>query len=343
MFNARSFSKFAFNSVSKLKLTSKQVEITKFNAEDFRIVEKPIIEIASNEAVVKVHYAPLIHYDIMKMTGITGAVLPYIPCVELSGIIEACAKKELIGRKVSYVSLKEGTLKSRIIVNLDEALILNDEVDLLNGCLMSCNPFTAVGVVETAINLGAKAFAVTTGNSNVGIQINRVAVDKGLKCISIVRSQNRVEEMKAIGQRYVLNSSSDEFVKHLNNLMGELDANVLFDSLSGPIVGKLMKGLPSNGIFVNFGTQTHEKMSGIDATDMRWGNKSMINFLVGPWIDKKIRENSFQVHKDYINSHFNIFKSDYGKVFNVKDLTSAVSYAQSKNDLLKVVIDMRSI
>lgn len=324
-------------------LTSKHVEVTEFHAKSFQIVERPLREIAENEAIIKIQYVPLIHYDIMKMTGITGAVLPYTPCVELSGIIEHAHDQKLIGKKASFISLKEGTLKSRIIVNLDELLILNDDIDLVSGCVLSCNPFTALGVVDMAISLGSKAFAVTTGNSNVGVQINRIAEDKGLKCISIVRSQKRVNEMKEIGQKYVIDSSDENFVKNLNDLMIELGANVIFDALSGPIVGKLMKALPKFGIMVNFGTQTHEKMSEIDATDLRWGFKEIKSFLVGPWIDQKIKEGNFEQFKEYINSHFEIFKTETGKLFDYSQLTEAVDYSEKKDDLLKVVIDVTKL
>lgn len=325
------------------KITTKLVEVKEYHGKSFQIVEKELPELKEDELLIKTSYVPLIHYDIMKMSGITNAPLPYVPCVELSGVIEKAANKDLIGRKVSYMTLKEGTLKSRIIAKEKEALILDDKFDLINGCIMSCNPFTALGIVDMAITLGCKAFAVTTGNSNVGIQINKIAQDKGLKCISIVRSEKRVQEMKDIGQKYVINSSDENFVKNLNALMIEIEASAIFDALSGPIVGKLLKALPKYGTLVNFGTQTHERMSDIDATDMRWGYKEMKTFLVGDWIDKKIAAQTFDTFKKYINDHMDIFISESGKVFSVDKMVEAVEYAEKKSDLLKVVIDLTSL
>ena len=183
---------------NSLKYTSKALQILKYNADSIAIKSFELPQIKENQLLIRIYYVPLIHYDLMTITGVSNKPLPYIPCVELSGIVEDASNKSLIGKKVSFLSLTEGTLKSRMIVNENKALILNDKFDLIKGSVMYCNPFTALGVVDTAIKLKAKSFAITCGNSNVGIQINKIAEDKGLKCISIVRSEKRAEEINKL-------------------------------------------------------------------------------------------------------------------------------------------------
>lgn len=314
--------------------------VKKINATEVDFEEKECRTLEKSEVLIKVKYVPLIHYDLMKMSGVTGAQFPYTPCVECSGIIEDAYNKNLIGKKVSFLSLKFGCLSNRIITTEDEVLILNDDADLLSGCQMSCNPFTASGIVDMAISLNAKAFAITAGNSHVGKIISNIAKDKGLICISIVRSSEKVKELELEGFKYIINSSLDTFIEDLNKLMISVEANVIFDTLAGSVVGKLMKALPKNGIFVNFGTQTHEPYSGIDATDMRWGNKEMRNFLVGPWIDKKIKEGTFESHKKYVSDNPKIFKCEIGKVFDWKDLKSAVKYTEDSSSSAKTIIEI---
>lgn len=326
-----------------MEKTTKKIKsllVKKINAEEIEFDEKDLKVLEKNEVVIKVKYVPLIHYDLMKMSGVTGAQFPYTPCVECSGIIEDANNKSLIGKKVSFLSLKFGCLSNRIIASEDEILVLNDDADLLSGSQMSCNPFTASGIVDMAISLNAKAFAITAGNSHVGKIISNIAKDKGLICISIVRSDEKLKEMESEGFKYVINSSKETFVEDLNKLMIEVEANILFDTLAGSIVGKLMKALPKNGIFVNFGTQTHEPYSGIDATDMRWGNKEMRNFLVGPWIDKKIKEGTFESHKKYVSNNPNIFKCEIGKVFDWKDLKNAVKHTEDSNSSAKTILEI---
>lgn len=318
----------------------KSLLVKKINATEVDFEEKECRTLEKSEVLIKVKYVPLIHYDLMKMSGVTGAQFPYTPCVECSGIIEDAFNKNLIGKKVSFLSLKFGCLSNRIIANEDEVLILNDDADLLAGCQMSCNPFTASGIVDMAISLNAKAFAITAGNSHVGKIISNIAKDKGLICISIVRSSEKVKELELEGFKYIINSSLDSFIEDLNKLMLSVEANVIFDTLAGSVVGKLMKALPKNGIFVNFGTQTHEPYSGIDATDMRWGNKEMRNFLVGPWIDKKIKEGTFESHKKYVSDNPKIFKCEIGKVFDWKDLKSAVKYTEDSSSSAKTIIEI---
>jgi len=322
---------------------SKAISVNEYHAKSFEVIDIPLDEIKDDEILVKVSYVPLIHYDLMKLSGITNAQLPYIPCVELSGIVEKSHNKDLIGKKVALTSLTKGTLQSRIIVKTALAVFLKEDSDLIKGSIMSCNPLTAIGVVDTAIELNTKAFALTAANSNCGIQIYNVAKKRGIDVISIVRSEKRVEELKSQGQKYVIDSSSISFIEDLNSLMIKLEANVLFDCLSGPITGKLMKALPKKGIFVNFGTQTHLPMSDIDATDFRWGFKKMTSFLVGPWVEDKISKGTFDEFKNFIRENQEIFESEPGKVFSVLKLKEAVEYAESKDDGLKVVLDMSDL
>ena len=101
-----------------------------------------------------------------------------------------------------------------------------------------------------------------------------------------------------------------------------------------------MKALPKNGLFVNFGTQTHEEYSGIDATDMRWGNKEMKCFLVGPWIDSKIKEGSFENHKKFVSDNPEIFKSEIGKIFTWDNFKDAVEYSLSVGESAKTIIEL---
>ncbi len=324
-------------------LTRKEVLITSYHAHTTEIKETTLPELGHNDVIIKVHYAPLIHFDLNKISGKTNAKLPFTPGFDLSGEIEFAADKSLIGKRVAYMTIKEGTFKSRIIANLNEVIILDDKVDLIKASVLACNPLTSLGIVDRAIKLGAKGLAITMGNSSIGIQVNKIATLRGLNVISIVRSSKRVEEMKSIGQKYVIDSSSEDFVTKLNSLMVELNVSVVFDALSGSIVGKLMKALPKYGHFINFGTQTGQLMSDIDATDFRWGFKTMSSFLVGPWVDESILKGTFDEEKKFIKENTDIFESDSGKVFKVSQLEEAVAYGEVKEDNLKVVIDLSDL
>lgn len=322
------------------KRVSKALEVTEFGGKTFNFKETELPNLKENEVLIQVKYVPLIHYDLMKLTGVTGATLPYTPCVECSGVIEDASNKSLIGKKASFLSLKVGVLQDRIIATEDEVLILNDDADLQIGSQMSCNPFTALGIVDMAQNLKQKAFALTAANSSVGKIINRICLKEGLNCISIVRSEERKAEMEKEGFKLVVNSSDKNFVQNLNKIMIDNEAQVIFDTLAGPIVGQLMKALPKNGILVNFGTQTHEPYSGIDATDMRWGNKEMKNFLVGPWIDEKIIKGQFNDYKKYISNNQDVFKADVGKIFSWTKMNEAVEYANKSDSNVKTILEI---
>lgn len=318
----------------------KALHVKAFDSKSFEIVDTELPQLKEKEILVNVKYVPLIHYDLMKMCGKAGGEVPYVPCVELSGVVEDAHNKSLIGKKVAFLSLKVGTLQNKLIANEEEVLVLNDDADLIAASQMCCNPFTASGIVDTAVKLQSTAFAITAGNSSVGKIIYRIAQNKGYTCLPIVRSAKRKEELEKEGFENLFDSSDKNFISNLNKRMIELKAHVIFDTLAGSIVGLLMKALPKNGILVNFGTQTHEPYSGIDATDMRWGNKEMKNFLVGPWIDEKIKNGNFNEFKKFIADHPKIFSAEIGKVYTWDKIVEAVEYTNTSGDSAKTIIEL---
>ena len=318
-------------------LTSKTLYITKFYAEGIEFKEESL-KMESNQSIMKVHYAPIIHYDLMKMSGVTGAQLPYTPCVECSGVVEESSNKDLIGKKVGLLSLFKGTLRTRLVVNNSDLFVLDDNSDLFKSSIVSCNPLTAYGIVDTAIQLKVKAFALTAANSQVGKMIIKFANEKGIKVISIVRSEKRQLEMQNEGFSNVINSSTDSFVADLKALMLKLEANVVMETLSGPIAGQMLKALPPKGVLVNFGTQTHEPMSGIDATDMRWGNKTMTSFLVGTWISTKSEKEMSEIRRFILDNFSAIFECPMGKEFSINEMKEAHDHANKDTSGFKTIM-----
>lgn len=326
-----------------MSIISKAINIQEYYASKFEVVDVPIDHINDDEVLIKVAYVPFSNYDLNKIKGLKKNPLPYIPCFELSGIIEKSSNPDLIGKKVAVTSLFKGTLQSRIVVKTAEVVVLNDNTDLIKASILSCNPMTALGIVDTAVELNSKAFALTAANSNCGILINKIAKTKGITVISIVRSQERVEELKLQGFDNIVNSSSETFLEDLSFQMTSLEANVIFDCLSGPIAGKLIKALPKKGTYVNFGTETSLPMSEIDATDFRWGYKKITSFLVVTWIEDQIKKGSFDEHKKYIKDNQEMFESEPGKVFPVLKIKEGVEYSDKKSEGFKVVFDLNEL
>lgn len=49
------------------------------------------------------------------------------------------------------------------------------------------NPLTAIGLLESGKELGAKAFVNSAANSQLGLMLNRLAQQQGYEIINLVR------------------------------------------------------------------------------------------------------------------------------------------------------------
>jgi hypothetical protein len=66
------------------------------------------------------------------------------------------------------------------VVNRGDALIFGDDADLDQITCAFVNPLTAVGLFQSALDHGAKAFVNTAANSQVGVMLNRLAAKGGI-------------------------------------------------------------------------------------------------------------------------------------------------------------------
>lgn len=85
----------------------------------------------------------------------------------------------------------------------------------------------------------------TAGSSALGRMMNRYYKQNGLKLISIVRKQEYVDELKADGAEFVLNSSEEGFWEKLKALTTEHSATICFEPIAGEMTAKVIDAMPN--------------------------------------------------------------------------------------------------
>ncbi len=102
-----------------------------------------------------------------------------------------------------------------------------------DGASAFVNPLTALGMVETMRREGHTALVHTAAASNLGQMLNRVCLADGIPLVNIVRSTEQVELLRAIGAKYVLDSTAAGFVGDLTNALAKTGATLAFDAIGG--------------------------------------------------------------------------------------------------------------
>jgi NADPH2:quinone reductase len=223
----------------------------------------PVPEPAADEVVVRVEAAPINPSDIgvllgpadlatlqatgttdrpevtatvaaARIDGVSGRVDRALPAGnEGAGTIVAAGREahDLVGRVVAARSF--GMYAEYRLVKLADCLVLPEGTAPLAGASAFINPLTALGMVETMRLEGHTAIVHTAAASNLGQMLTRLCIADGIALVNVVRSQDQADVLRAIGARYVIDSTSPSFIADLDAAIAETGATLAFDAIGG--------------------------------------------------------------------------------------------------------------
>jgi NADPH2:quinone reductase len=155
--------------------------------------------------------------------------------LEGAGRVVAAGKnaQALLGRRVAVLSLSSGLFGQYRTVSMTECMPLPDHVTPSQGAGLFCNPLTALAMVETLHQEGYKAMVQTAAASNLGQMVVRICQQDSIPLVNIVRREEQVELLRAIGATHVCNSSAPSFRHDLLGALRSTGAVVAFDAIGG--------------------------------------------------------------------------------------------------------------
>jgi len=196
------------------------------------------------------------------------------------------------------------------VVPTAQLMIHDDNVSLDDAACAFINPFTSYGLVYTAEEHGAKVLINSAANSTVGKMVIRICLLKGITTINLVRSQEKVDELKKIGAVHVLNTSDESFEQDLMEKAASLHPTVALDCVTGELSGLMLKALDNNGVVLNFGTLSGKHMSNIDADDLILRNKTLGTFVMNFWLEALPLEEKIKAAQFIKTNLATVFKPD---------------------------------
>jgi len=119
-----------------------------------------------------------------------------------------------------------------------------------------------------------------------------------------------------------LDTDAKDFETELKVIARDLNATLALDCVGGNMVGTLFKCLSRNGVVVSYGTLSDEPIGGIDAADLRFGDKKLIGFFAEDWIqrlEEKEREEVYEFIKMNLGTVFRTHIVDGVEMNGFKD------------------------
>ncbi|WP_249222991.1 zinc-binding dehydrogenase [Noviherbaspirillum sp. L7-7A] len=188
--------------------------------------------------------APIPERGMKSMAGRLDQLLPVGN--EGAGVVVAAgaspAAQALLGKTVAVLA---GAMYAQYrCVPADQCLPLPAGATAAQGASAFVNPLTALGMVETMRNEGHKALVHTAAASNLGQMLNRICIRDGIGLVNIVRSSQQAELLRGMGARYVVDSSTDNFMQELTDALVGTGATIAFDAIGGGrLAGQILSGM----------------------------------------------------------------------------------------------------
>jgi len=102
-----------------------------------------------------------------------------------------------------------------------------------DGASSFINPLTSLAMLETMRMEGHTALVHTAAASNLGQMLNRICIADGVELVNIVRKEEQAEILRSLGAKYIVNSSSEDFMSELTNAIHATGATLAFDATGG--------------------------------------------------------------------------------------------------------------
>ena len=214
-----------------------------------------------------------------------------------------------------------------------------------DGAAMFVNPLTALGFVETMKAEGHSALVHTAAASNLGVTLNRICLADGIPLVNIVRSEAQAESLRAIGARFVVDSTAPDFRAQLIDAIAETGATLGFDAVGGgTLAGQMLDAMEAAAArgskgFSIYGTASRKQVYIYGSLDpsptiidrsfgLTWG---LGGWLLTPFLQKAGAETAARLRQRVADELLTTFASRYTAVISLSDvLRPAVAAAYQK-------------
>jgi len=257
-----------------------------------KVVEMETPKPLAEEVLVKIQASPINPSDIAFIRGGYNIkkALPAIPGFEGTGVVIAVGEnidEKYIGKRVSFFSQddKGGTWAEFVTVGFHDCLLLLDELPVEQAACLFINPLTAYALFDHILGNQHTAIIQSAAMGQVGQFICSFAREKGLKMIHLVRKAEHVKELKAHGEEFVLDISSEDFKDQLAHFASQINATSAIDAVGGELTGIILNAMPAGSELILYGGLSGMPVGEIDALEVIFKNKILGGFNLGDWLN----------------------------------------------------------
>lgn len=159
-----------------------------------------------------------------------------------------------------------GTYAQHVVVKAAACIAHHNGTTAEEAASSMVNPLTSLGMTNTMRAEGHTGIVHTAAASQLGQMLVKICKADGIPLVNIVRRQEQVDMLKAIGAEYVVDSSAKTFGKDLVEALVATGATIAFDATGGGTLGfEIIKSMETaatrKGAAMNgYGSSTFKKL-----------------------------------------------------------------------------------
>ncbi|MGF6261076.1 zinc-dependent alcohol dehydrogenase family protein [Paraburkholderia youngii] len=197
--------------------------------------------------------------------------LPASPGSEGVGIIDAVGNdvpRTRIGERVVLLDVP-GTWREQIISPADRAIPVPEVISDEDAAQALINPMTAWAMTVSEHQLGCGDWLVqSAAGSTVGRLVLQIAKVQGFRTINLVRREEQVAEIQALGGDVVLCTADQNWPEQLKTATGGNGIAKAIDCVAGRTGAALARQLAPNGCMLVYGALSSHRQSDPAAFEM---------------------------------------------------------------------------
>jgi len=152
-----------------------------------------------------------------------------------------------------YLGKGEGAWQDYVEVAEEDVVHIPDNVSDESAAQYLINPWTAYGLLSEIGVKEGEYLLQTAAASVIGRQVIQICKHLKIKTINVVRRDNVIPELKAIGADVVINSSTEDMVSRVKELTGGKGAFAAIDAVGGILTKSVGNSLRNGGRLLVYG------------------------------------------------------------------------------------------
>jgi len=225
-------------------------------------------------------------------SGYSNRELPVTPGNEGSGTVVAAGdgflSKFMLNKRVACTKSKidQGTWAEYMLTKATLCSPLKKDISFESGATLVVNPMTALAFFEIIRKGKHAAFVNTAAASQLGRMLLRLAQNKGIPFINIVRRAEQADLLRSLGAEYVLVSADADFDQQLKDFTQRLNATLILDAISGDFTQHLIDASPNGSILLLYANLSQSPAK-VNPNSLWYFNRRVEGFHLSTWTKKQ--------------------------------------------------------